>query len=286
MQPMSVMLFRKIQIQYIQVQREGRCRNSQTKYARLNHSSIDPQSTFIPQVILPHYPNMFSEGQNFQAKSIQMRTQPFNITAVNDGNYLVRPIEVGGTDRFRYFRRPLVPFLPTFVVNRPETAAKPRSMNAAAVARHQRQQQQQRQDQHQHHQSKKKQASGTTRKTRDGLVEIQASEDVRTVGIQTLYRESEAQTLPFSPPYVIGKLQPKGTVPELVRLGHLIWGNGLPVTMDELDLIEREQTKRHWFESLPPLAEGEDDTERKAERARREAEDWAFRENQIKRYDG
>lgn len=249
------------------------------------------------QVILPHYPNMFSEGKNFPAKSVLVRTQ----TLANDqplpGTTMISKTNVGGPDRFRYFGQPLVPYVPTFALgynsgadastsnrkpllnnnnatkaNPPTTAASQHSSNSKG---------QQTND----HKSQPAADDWYTKYSQmDAMIEFVVGDQFRTVGVQTVYRESDAQTMPYSPAYVISKLQPQGTIPELVRLGHLTWGNGLPITKDELDLIEREQQKRKWFETLPPATT---DSQREIvieQRSKREAEDWEFRESQIKRY--
>lgn len=43
---------------------------------------------------------------------------------------------------------------------------------------------------------------------------------LRTLGTQTDYRDGEAQTDPYSPEYVV----PSGSVPELLTLAILTWG--------------------------------------------------------------
>lgn len=43
---------------------------------------------------------------------------------------------------------------------------------------------------------------------------------IRTFGTQTDYRDGEAQTDPYSPEYVV----PSGSVPELLMLATLTWG--------------------------------------------------------------
>lgn len=43
---------------------------------------------------------------------------------------------------------------------------------------------------------------------------------LRTLGTQTDYRDGEAQTDPYSPEYVV----PSGSVPELLTLATLTWG--------------------------------------------------------------
>jgi hypothetical protein len=48
------------------------------------------------------------------------------------------------------------------------------------------------------------------------------------------YRESEAQTDPFTPEYQIEK----ENAPEVLTIAHLKYGKGLPASMAEMELIE------------------------------------------------
>lgn len=66
---------------------------------------------------------------------------------------------------------------------------------------------------------------------------------IRSVHVQTDYRDSETQTEPYSPEYVI---QP-GTEPELLTLATLSYSNGLPAGLAEVELIERARVKRRWL---------------------------------------
>lgn len=68
----------------------------------------------------------------------------------------------------------------------------------------------------------------------------------RSVHTQTEYRDSETQTDPYSPEYVI---QP-GTEPELLTLATLSYSNGLPAGLAEVELIERARIKRRWLAQL------------------------------------
>lgn len=52
--------------------------------------------------------------------------------------------------------------------------------------------------------------------------------------VQTMYRESEAQTNPYTPDYIIDK----ENVPEVLSIANLRFGKGLPASMAEMDLIE------------------------------------------------
>lgn len=48
------------------------------------------------------------------------------------------------------------------------------------------------------------------------------------------FRESEAQTDPFTPEYLIEK----DNAPEVLTIAHLKYGRGLPASMAEMELIE------------------------------------------------
>lgn len=69
----------------------------------------------------------------------------------------------------------------------------------------------------------------------------------RTIGIQTLYRESDTQTDPYSPEYI---LKSNTSPPELLALATLTYGMGLPAGMAELEMIERARVKRVWEQSV------------------------------------
>jgi hypothetical protein len=56
----------------------------------------------------------------------------------------------------------------------------------------------------------------------------------KTAEVQTVYRESEAQTNPYTPEYIIDK----ENVPEVLSIANLRFGKGLPASMAEMDLIE------------------------------------------------
>ncbi|KAM6934028.1 cilia- and flagella-associated protein 91 [Xenentodon cancila] len=102
----------------------------------------------------------------------------------------------------------------------------------------------------------------------------------RTVGIQTDYRESEAQTEPYSPEYVA---QPGMTSSELLQLAVLTWGRGLPAGLAEVEMIERARAKRAWEASLPPPNDLKQLDKRRRMMEEMEAKEWAFREEEIQK---
>ncbi|XP_047455956.1 cilia- and flagella-associated protein 91 [Mugil cephalus] len=101
-----------------------------------------------------------------------------------------------------------------------------------------------------------------------------------TVAVQTDYRESEAQTDPYSPEYVV---QPGSTPSELLQLAALTWGRGLPAGLAEVEMIERARAKRVWEASLPPLEDLSQLDKRRRMMEEMEAKDWAFREREIEK---
>ncbi|XP_040278741.1 cilia- and flagella-associated protein 91 isoform X2 [Bufo bufo] len=102
---------------------------------------------------------------------------------------------------------------------------------------------------------------------------------VRTVGIQTDYRDSEAQTDPYSPEFVV---QP-GSVPEVLMLANLTWGRGLPAGLAEVEMIERAREKRAWEATLPPLSDSSQLEKRRKMMDEQERKEWAFREQEIEK---
>lgn len=57
---------------------------------------------------------------------------------------------------------------------------------------------------------------------------------VKDAGVQTVFRDSEAQTDPYTPDYRVKE----GENPEILTLANLTYGDGLPATFDELQQIE------------------------------------------------
>uniref|UniRef100_A0A8C2ZKS6 Cilia- and flagella-associated protein 91 n=1 Tax=Cyclopterus lumpus TaxID=8103 RepID=A0A8C2ZKS6_CYCLU len=101
-----------------------------------------------------------------------------------------------------------------------------------------------------------------------------------TVGVQTDYRESETQTEPYSPEYVV---QPGTTPSELLQLAALTWGRGLPAGLAEVEMIERARAKRAWEATLPPLADLSQLEKRRRMMEVMEVKEWAFRDGEIQK---
>ncbi|KAG7401213.1 hypothetical protein PHYBOEH_002397 [Phytophthora boehmeriae] len=103
----------------------------------------------------------------------------------------------------------------------------------------------------------------------------------RSVGIQTIYRDSEAQTDPYTPDYTVQKTA-NGSTPEIAALTGLTHARGqLPVGQAELELIERNRKKRAFEASLPPMTDEASFLLRKAMLEAQETREWAYREAEI-----
>eukprot|EP00331_Platyophrya_macrostoma_P030688 CAMPEP_0176453828 /NCGR_PEP_ID=MMETSP0127-20121128/29490_1 /TAXON_ID=938130 /ORGANISM="Platyophrya macrostoma, Strain WH" /LENGTH=552 /DNA_ID=CAMNT_0017842801 /DNA_START=223 /DNA_END=1881 /DNA_ORIENTATION=+ len=94
-----------------------------------------------------------------------------------------------------------------------------------------------------------------------------------------MYRESEAQTDPYTPNYQV----PEGENPEILTIAHLRWGEGLPATFDELETIEvnRERIAFEW--ALPPTSDEASFQLRKNLMKDQEEREWGKRDNEIKK---
>jgi hypothetical protein len=100
----------------------------------------------------------------------------------------------------------------------------------------------------------------------------------RTVEVQTDYRESETQTDPFTPNYVVRD----GETPEVLGLQKLKWGEGLPAGFDELEAIELNREKSAFDYALPPTSDEASFNLRSRLMQDQEVREWKKREDQMK----
>ncbi|XP_077149734.1 cilia- and flagella-associated protein 91 isoform X1 [Ranitomeya variabilis] len=148
--------------------------------------------------------------------------------------------DVSGRDRYRFFERPLIPFS---------------------------------------HQTAPNMLLAVSRVEQPDRPDAAPSPPVRTVAIQTDYRDSEAQTDPYSPQFVVRP----GSVPEVLMLANLSWGRGLPAGLAEVEMIERAREKRGWEATLPPLSDPSQLEKRRRMMDEQERKEWAFREREIEK---
>lgn len=217
-----------------------------TMFSSLRHY---PRSTLRLETTdpVPAHVNRHWRGYAEQMRQSIIRYTKFNY----DPTVKVPPVyhqdpQVDGQNRYRYFRRPIIPFLqqmpPNVVLEQTKTVD---PMVPPTVA--------------------------------------QGVEDVgggtRTVYVQTDYRDSETQTDPYTPPYVVKP----GEQPELLTLANLSWGHGLPAGLAEVEMIERARAKREWEATLPPLGDPEQKEKRRRMMEEQERKEWAFREKEIQK---
>ncbi|ELU06518.1 hypothetical protein CAPTEDRAFT_90714, partial [Capitella teleta] len=101
----------------------------------------------------------------------------------------------------------------------------------------------------------------------------------RTQQTQTDYRDGEAQTDPYTPEYVVRP----GSAPELLTLATLSHGRGLPAGLAEVEMIERARVKRAWEATLPPLNDVSQLDKRRKMMDEMETREWALRESEIEK---
>lgn len=101
----------------------------------------------------------------------------------------------------------------------------------------------------------------------------------KTTEVQTVFRESEAQTNPYTPDYIIDKEK----VPEVLSIANLQFGKGLPASMEEMELIAQMREKRAFENALPPTSDEASFVLRRKLMEELEVRDWNKREEDIKR---
>ena len=113
-----------------------------------------------------------------------------------------------------------------------------------------------------------------------------------TTGTQSDYRETEAQTLPYSPDFVVPppnekqralnqKYNLKEGEPEVLLLRDMTFARGLPAGMAEARQVEARRERRAFDASLPPLSDAAQLPLRQRMMEERELKEWAQRDAEI-----
>ncbi|VDP87361.1 unnamed protein product [Echinostoma caproni] len=99
--------------------------------------------------------------------------------------------------------------------------------------------------------------------------------------VQTDYRDSEAQTDPYTPPYVVNV----GETPEVLTLATLGYGRGLPAGLHDVEMIERARERRQIEMNLEPYSAIANDPKKVARRRKilqdMELREWHYREREV-----
>lgn len=154
---------------------------------------------------------------------------------------LSQPTMVAGAARFKYFRRPIAPRM---------SAIPPNVLLAPT-------------------------------KAQDPMIPVEEAPEplVKSVEVQTAFRESEAQTQPYTPDYFV----PEGEDPDVLLLKDLTLGNGLPLGKKDLQMIEFAKAKRILESSLPPFTDEASVNLRKRLMENQEMREFKVREAEIDR---
>ena len=99
----------------------------------------------------------------------------------------------------------------------------------------------------------------------------------RSLGCQTLMRESEAQTIPAS----FGVVKQDNTFQEIFELKDFHYGAGLPVEMHDIELIAKAREKRAFNDALPPLSDEANFNLRNKLTNEQETREWRQKEKEI-----
>ncbi|ESL11851.1 hypothetical protein TRSC58_00390 [Trypanosoma rangeli SC58] len=168
--------------------------------------------------------------------------------------------EVAGRDRVRYFRRPVeARSIPTayadidnvrFATSAPPTPTPTVSQFEAASFLGRTASSSGQKKARPHHLPAIKRISARERVPKAPTTPRYETGASREVGMQTVYRENEAQTEPYTPEYYI----PEGgdPNPEVLGIRELKWNDGLPAGVEEVELIQRLRRRRALEASLPP----------------------------------
>jgi len=162
------------------------------------------------------------------------------------------PTTIRGTERYKFYKKPIKPFVqqyPPGVMLAPPTASVRENTQAERQMR-----------------------------------EIHGTSEIYSVGCQTMYRESEVQTDPYTPDYYIKPGQDGQIIePEILNLEHLSYTNGtLPAGLEEVKALERAIEKREFLKNLPPLTDAQSYIDRRRALEKQELKDWRYREALLK----
>eukprot|EP00916_Digyalum_oweni_P011089 GHVL01018427.1.p1 GENE.GHVL01018427.1~~GHVL01018427.1.p1 ORF type:complete len:387 (-),score=60.94 GHVL01018427.1:769-1929(-) len=100
----------------------------------------------------------------------------------------------------------------------------------------------------------------------------------QSVEVQSMYRESETQTVPYAPDYVI---KPGAPPPEVLSIANLNFSHGLAITSNEVEIIERARQRRLFQRMLPPQTDEFSFNQRQLFLQEQEFREWQARDAHI-----
>lgn len=184
-----------------------------------------------------------TESRPYDARYDPSYTGPFHNNASMDPRVkaaISRPEMVAGAPRYKYFRRPIMPRMSAVP---PNILLAPTNDNNPMMP-----------------------------------VEEIPEPLVKTVEVQTMYRESEAQTNPYTPDYVIAE----GHDPEVLLIKHMNYTDGtLPLGKKEVEMVEHARRKKDLDSNLPPFTDEASLSLRKRLMENQELNEFNLREMEI-----
>jgi len=184
-----------------------------------------------------------TESRPYDARYDPSYTGPFHNNASMDPRVkaaISKPEMVAGAPRYKYFRRPIMPRMSAVP---PNILLAPTNDNNPMVP-----------------------------------VEEVAELLVKTVEVQTMYRESEAQTNPYTPDYIIAE----GHDPEVLLIKHMNYTDGtLPLGKKEVEMVEHARRKKDLDSNLPPFTDEASLGLRKRLMEQQELNEFNLREMEI-----
>lgn len=184
-----------------------------------------------------------TESRPYDARYDPSYTGPFHNNAAMDPRVkasISKPDMVAGAPRYKYFRRPIMPRM---------SAVPPNILLAP------------------------------TNDTNPMVPVEEVPEPlVKTVEVQTMYRESEAQTNPYTPEYIIAE----GHDPEVLLIKDMNYTDGtLPLGKKEVEMVEHARRKKDLDSNLPPFTDEASLGLRKRLMEQQELNEFNLRETEI-----
>lgn len=196
-----------------------------------------------------NFPNIFSDVASYPRAHYRMKQSATQMSPFPKQGQSLRvsaPQDVIGKDRAKFFKRPVAPYM---------------DMVPADLMLTNRE--------------------GEEETKRDGPVaRREVVQATRTVGIQSMYRESEAQTTPYSPDYKLSENDPE---PEVLTISHFQYGEQLPASLEDVNTIHRLREKRAMEAALPEPTDEHSLRKRRQMLEEQEMKEWALREEEMLR---
>lgn len=218
--------------------------STNTVSSKADHVKAVMRGKDYTEIVHPKFENMFSSLKHFPNAEIEMRSMNYSTDIGQDRRVSHQQDSVNGAHRFKFFKRPIIPYVPSLgghiVYARPsKRSALVRESDPASLPT-----------------------------------------PPKSVGVQTIFRDSEAQTDPYSPEYT---LNPTLSPPEILSLATLTFGSGLPANRSEIEMIQRARIKRAWEAALPKVVDEASFEVRLKMMEQMELKEWQEREMEIQR---